>query len=370
VSFKILTINPGGTGIKVSVFDDGKEVLNLGVKYSVMETKALMNIADKMADEILLALKAKDFDPMKIEIVMSRGTTFYPMEFGVYPITQLMISDIKEGKVQTPHVSAVGPLIAFEIGKSLGLRCYIADPISVTQGFRQEAEITGRPEIKRKCLAHALNIRYVATDVAEKLHGKITGFNFIVCHLGTGFSICALGKENILDVNNANDGGPLSTQRAGTLPITGLARFCYEEFQKGSSFKQVESILTKQSGLLALLGTDELPVIEQRIKNGDEYAELVIKAMALQIAKEIGAMATVFKGEIDGIIFTGGCAKSDYLVKELIIPQIEWLDCDIFIIPGEGEMEALASAGLRILESKEESKEYIGWDEYEKRKNS
>ena len=39
--------------------------------------------------------------------------------------------------------------------------------------------------------------------------------------------------------------------------------------------------------------------------------------MIYQIAKEIGACATVFKGKVDYIVLTGGLAYREYLVKEL-----------------------------------------------------
>ena len=53
------------------------------------------------------------------------------------------------------------------------------------------------------------------------------------------------------------------------------------------------------------------------IAQGDEYARVDFDAMIYQIAKEIGACATVFKGKVDYIVLTGGLAYREYLVKEL-----------------------------------------------------
>jgi len=50
-----------------------------------------------------------------------------------------------------------------------------------------------------------------------------------------------------------------------------------------------------KGGLVAYLGTNNADEVEKRIQNGDEYAREVYEAMAYQIAKEIGAMATVFE---------------------------------------------------------------------------
>ena len=38
--------------------------------------------------------------------------------------------------------------------------------------------------------------------------------------------------------------------------------------------------------------------------NGDEKAKLVLEAMAYQIAKAIGELATVLKGKVNAIILT------------------------------------------------------------------
>ena len=40
--------------------------------------------------------------------------------------------------------------------------------------------------------------------------------------------------------------------------------------------------------------------------DGDEKATAVLDAMIYQIVKEIGALAAVFQGKVDGIILTGG----------------------------------------------------------------
>jgi butyrate kinase len=73
---------------------------------------------------------------------------------------------------------------------------------------------------------------------------------------------------------------------------------------------------------------------------GDKYADLVIKAMIYQIAKEIGAMATVLEGRVDAIIITGGMAHSKKLIGELE-KRIAFI-APVVVRPGEMEMVALA----------------------------
>jgi butyrate kinase len=69
--------------------------------------------------------------------------------------------------------------------------------------------------------------------------------------------------------------------------------------------------------------------------------------MAYQIAKEIGALATVVCGQVDAILFTGGMAHSAYFT-DLIVKRVGFI-AKPFFYPGEDEMEALAYGVLRVL---------------------
>jgi len=78
--------------------------------------------------------------------------------------------------------------------------------------------------------------------------------------------------------------------------------------------------------------------------------------MAYQIAKEIGADATVLKGDVDEIILTGGVVNSKRLV-ELIKERVSFI-APVVLFPGEKELEALALGALRVLRGEEEVKIY------------
>jgi butyrate kinase len=64
----------------------------------------------------------------------------------------------------------------------------------------------------------------------------------------------------------------------------------------------------------------------------------------------------VLKGEFAAIILTGGMAHSTRLVKTLK-KYISFLG-KVIVIPGEFEMEALASGVARVLSGTEKAKEY------------
>jgi butyrate kinase len=78
--------------------------------------------------------------------------------------------------------------------------------------------------------------------------------------------------------------------------------------------------------------------------------------MIYQIGKDIGAMGAVLKGEIDGIVLTGGLAHSAAVTKG-IKEYIGFL-APVFIYPGEDEMRALEEGAFRVFQGEEALKEY------------
>ena len=54
----------------------------------------------------------------------------------------------------------------------------------------------------------------------------------------------------------------------------------------------------KEGGMFAYLGTKDAKVAEKRMTEGDPVAKLVLEGMCYQVAKEIGAMATVLRGKL------------------------------------------------------------------------
>jgi butyrate kinase len=80
--------------------------------------------------------------------------------------------------------------------------------------------------------------------------------------------------------------------------------------------------------------------------------------MAYQVAKEIGAMATVLSGNLDGVVLTGGIAHSDMFCA-WVTDRVGFLG-PVFRFPGEFEMEALAAGALRVLRGEEEALDYPG----------
>ncbi|NLY54685.1 MAG: butyrate kinase, partial [Firmicutes bacterium] len=154
----------------------------------------------------------------------------------------------------------------------------------------------------------------------------------------------------ILDCNDANQAGPFSAERAGSLPAGEIIRLSYSGKY---TLAQLQNLLHRQAGLAGYLGSNDARLAVQQAEQGDSRVILVLEAMAYQIAKEIGAMTTVVAGEIDAIILTGGLAYATYLTAR-ISNYVDYI-APVQIVPGEREMLALAAGAWRVLSGQEQA---------------
>ncbi len=352
---KILVINPGATSTKVAVYDGDKMNFIEAVRHHADQIASFSNILDQLEYRkglILDVLAEIDLSPADLTATVGRGGAFKPLVSGTYRVNKAMISDVLTGNVTAEHASNLGCLLAYEIAKPHGIPAFIVDPVSVDE-FDDVARYSGLPELERRSLSHALNLKAVARRAAEELNKPYKKLNLVTAHLGTGISVSAHRQGKMIDVNNANDGGPFSPQRTGALPTTSLIKLC---FSGRYSASELRVMAVKRGGLMAYLGTDDLREIHNRIGAGDKEAGMVLDAMAYQVAKECGAMAAVLKGKVDAVIVTGGIAKSKPFM-DMLLPRIEWLG-KVFVYPGEDELSALARGVLRVLRNEEKPKVY------------
>ncbi len=353
---KILIINPGSTSTKIAVYEDEKPILLRNITHTAEELAPFGNVTEQQdfrRQLILDELKQADI-PLDFDAVIGRGGLVKPIAGGVYEINNKMIDDTLHGCVMHSHACNLGCLIAYEIASSIPhCRAFIADP-GVVDELSPLARISGSPLMPRICIWHALNQRAIARRFAHGIGKEYEDLNLIICHLGGGISVAAHEHGRAIDANNALDGeGPFSPERAGSLPAADLIRLC---FSGKYTEKQLLKRIAGQAGLTAHLGTNNMREILERIRLGDEKAQLLVDAMLYHTAKQIASEAAVLCGDIDAILLTGGMAHSDYIVSELR-RRIGFL-APVYCFPGENEMEALALNALAVLQGKREVKVY------------
>ena len=350
----ILVINPGSTSTKVALYDGTSEVAAQSIQHSAEQLARYAHVPDQLemrTEAVAEFLAQYHVEMAGLEAIMARGGLIHPVAAGVYRVNAAMLHDCNEGAVHE-HASNLGAMIADRLARGTSVRCYIADPVAVDE-FDDIARVSGLKELPRQSLLHALNVRRVAFKVA-RAHGKELGeMNMVVAHLGGGLSIVPLRHGRMVDVNNADDGGPYSPERAGGMPPISLVQLSFAE---GATEESVTRQLIHAGGLVSHLGTNSAREVEQRIAAGDALASLVFEGMAYQIAKEIGAMATVLEGDVDVIVITGGLANSTMLV-EWITRRVGFI-APVEVVPGEDELDALNDAFLRLKQGTEVEKVY------------
>lgn len=343
---KILAINPGSTSTKIAVYENEKRLFVKTFCHSVEDLSPFPTIISQYEfrkDLIISELKREGLF-FSFDAVVGRGGLLKPITSGVYEVNETMLKDLRNALMQ--HACNLGGLLADDISRLIpGCKAYIADPVVVDE-LEDVARISGSPLLPRISVFHALNQKAIGRKYARSINKNYEKMNLVIAHLGGGISVAAHRYGRVIDVNNALDGtGPFSPERAGTLPARALVELC---FSGKYTLDEINKMISGKGGIMAHLGTTDMPAVIKSIHEGNEKAELIVDAMVYNIAKEIGAICVALRGNVDAIILTGGIAYNTYCVDRLI-EQIDFL-APIHIFPGEDEMEALSFNALEVLQ--------------------
>lgn len=348
---RLLILNPGSTSTKIAVFDGEDIVFMESVGHTPKELALFDCVADQYEfrrDIVLKCLNQHEIPLKSLTAIVSRGGLLPPIQAGAYAVNEEMVWQLKN-RPRNEHASNVGAMIAFAIGKKLGIPAYIYDGVTVDE-LTPINRITGLPSMQRKGMGHNLNTRAAALRYARETGREYKDITVIVAHLGGGISVNLHHNGRIEDFINDEE-GPFSPERAGGLPMFDVIRDC---FQDGATYKEMMRLVKSRGGLMAHLGTTDSQQVERKIADGDQHAKLIYDAMILNIAKNIGKLAPGVCGKLDAIVLTGGIANSKY-VTDGITGYVSFL-APVVVYPGEDEMRALALGGLRVLRGKEKAK--------------
>lgn len=352
-AYYILAINPGSTSTKLAVYADKELVDETKIEY---DAQAFANLDDIMDQE---DLRLKDIDaylqdlPIPLDRfsgIVGRGGVLPPVKSGAYIVNDLMIDRLRNRSIG-PHASSLGAVLAQEIAGRVGLNAHIYDSICVDE-MPDVARVTGIDKIERWSRCHVLNMRAVSMKIAEKMGRSYHDLRLVVVHLGGGITLSVHDKGRIVDMVLDSE-GPLSPERAGRIPGTQLLNYLHDH---KLAFPECLREIRGNAGMVSLLGSNSALEVEQRAKNGDQKAALVLEALAYQTAKAIGELATVVYGNLDAIILTGALVKSKAIAED-IAKRVSFL-APVEIYPGENEMEALAYGMLRVLRGEESAHIY------------
>lgn len=351
----ILVTNLGSTSTKAAVFHDDVSVFEATLRHPSQELSQFASILDqkayrKAALENWMQSIGVSFE--SLDIICVRGGVIKPCVGGVYRVDQHVIDDILSGQYGM-HVTNVGNLIGYEWGQTYGKEVVFVDaPIS--DEFHDLARYSGHAYVPRRSVYHALNQKQQARRFAQSVGKPLESLNLIVVHMGGGISVGVHHQGRVIDVTNALDGeGAMSPERAGSLSSIAVLNLM-QRFN--GDVAQVKKQLVGLGGLMSYVQTSDLREVVEMAKTSASHAQL-IEAMIYQVAKDIGAMATVVFGKVDHIILTGGIAYNTQLM-ETLISRIAFI-APVTVYPGEDELYALACGALRYLKGEEGLQSYL-----------
>jgi butyrate kinase len=348
----ILAINPGSSSTKVGLFAGAEEKQTAGIRHDESELRPfrdrpILAQAGMRSAAVRSWLTGCGVEPSELAAVVGRGGLLPPLASGTYRVEQRMLHLLGRHE-RGEHASNLGAVIADDVAREAGVDAYVVDPVSVDE-WPAHVRLSGHPALPRVCLSHALNTKAVAKRHARAVGRDYADLRLIVAHLGSGISVSSHEGGRMLDVTNSREEGAFSPERAGGVPAMQLVDLC---FGGTADRHTVETMLFREGGLLAYLGTRDVAEALRRADRGDTEARLVLDAMLHQITREIAAAAAPLRGRVDAILLTGGMAHARALV-DAIVERVAWI-APVDVHPGEDELVALAEGTLRVLSGGEE----------------
>jgi butyrate kinase len=353
VSFLVLAVNPGAGSTKLALYRDEAAVAEETLQHPDEALAGLPRVWDQLTLRLagVRAFVARALPGGHLDAAVGRGGLLGPVPSGAFQVTDAMLLELERAE-RGEHASNLGAPLARAVADQHGCPALVVDPVSVDE-LEPVARLTGLCGVERRSFSHALNMRAVARRHAREAGRRLEDLSLLVVHLGTGVSLSAQRGGRMVDVVNPQDEGPFSGDRAGGVPATALVELC---FAPGAARAAVRRRLFGDGGLYSHLGTRDVREALARARAGDGRAEVVLAAMAYQIAKSVGALAAALEGRVDAVLLTGGMAHLPEVVDP-IRRRIAWI-APVVLYPGEDELAALAAGALRVLRGEEAARAY------------
>ncbi|NDV27005.1 acetate kinase [Desulfovibrio sp. JC010] len=156
---------------------------------------------------------------------------------------------------------------------------------------------------------HGTSHKFVARETAKLLGKPLEECNIVTVHLGNGGSLAAVKNGKCYDTSMGMTplAGIIMGTRCGDIDpaIVGVLAE-----KLGTDVAGVEKVLTNDSGLKGICGSNDLRDIHARIEEGDKQAELALDMACHKVRQFIGSYCFEL-GKVDCIVFTAGIGEND-----------------------------------------------------------
>jgi len=190
---------------------------------------------------------------------------------------------------------------------------------------------------------HGLSYEYIASAL-PRVAPDIARGRVIVAHLGSGASLCAMRDGRSIDSSlgfTALDGLCMGTRPGALDP--GVVLYLFQAL--GLSANEVEALLYKKSGLLAISGVSN--DMRDLLGRSDARAQLAVAYFVYQAAKQIGAMAAALGG-VDAIVFTAGIGENSSEIRRRICDASSWLGVELDAAANDSRQTRISTSRSQV----------------------
>jgi acetate kinase len=186
---------------------------------------------------------------------------------------------------------------------------------------------------------HGLSYEYISGKLPELDANAATG-RTIVCHLGSGASLCAMrnGKSIATTMGFSPLSGVVMATRPGDLD-PGLMIWLLRE--QGMSVDSIEHMLYYQAGWKGVSGisSDMRDLLDSKDRRATEAVDLFVHS----VISEIGRLAAILGG-LDALVFTAGIGEHAPSIRAAICQRFGWLGIDLDAKANNTNAECISTA--------------------------
>lgn len=171
---------------------------------------------------------------------------------------------------------------------------------------------------------HGISYQYCSTQAAKILNRDLHELKMVICHLGSGASLCAIENGKSIDTTmgfTPLDGLMMDTRSGSIDP--GILLYLLE--MKKRSPEALSHELYYQSGLLGISGSSsDMRDIIDKSTLGDKRASLAFEIYLHRLNALIGSMVASLKG-LDVLIFTAGIGENAPKLRGRVCENFSYL---------------------------------------------
>ena len=195
---------------------------------------------------------------------------------------------------------------------------------------------------------HGISVGSVVRNLKDQ---KMLLPKTIICHLGSGSSITAVGDGKSVDTSMGYSPleGVMMSTRSGTIDIS-AALAIKRDLNMDDS--EIEAYLFKKSGLLGVSGSsDDIRQLLSKEVKGDERAKLALEMFVYRVQQSIGQMAASMNG-VNCLVFTGTVGERSIIIRNRILKNLGYLGFEVNSMMNKQTFEPTEVANIADHESK------------------